>query len=370
MNLNDLEKQKINFWTGEFSDNELENEYFKYDIGNSIKYIKPLLLILGVLYFLFIIPDYFAVQESMMFYKILINRTLFLFLIIMFYMKLKAAKSYEFYYRWITIYEILIYMSFLFILYFYETPNLVIQAFGVILLIICVFLVPNRWLNSVAVAVFFISGFLILSKYLTEAYYIREKSAVAVYLILVVLLSGYSSLRTNHYKRTQYIQQKQLLKMAETDKLTGIYNRFKFEQELNKIYIEGQSIKQASIILLDIDDFKKVNDEFGHLKGDEVLIDLAVLLKTTIGNEGIVARWGGEEFIILLLGKTIEEAVELASIIKTDLSRYDFHDISKITCSFGVAGICEYFDKNTLLSQVDKRLYKAKSQGKNRIISQ
>jgi diguanylate cyclase (GGDEF)-like protein len=360
----------ISMLRGEFCERELEKEYRKQDISYAIKYIKPILLMLGIFFFLFIIPDFFVIQNKGTFLIILTSRLLFLALVLVFYFKLKNSKSYEFYYTWITVYEILAYSFFLFTLYFYENPNLFIQTYGIILIIMGIFLVPNRWIYTVLIAVFFVGGFLLLFRFMDNNYATGDKLAIFVYLVFVVLLSAIASLRTNFFKRTQYLQQKQLLKTAESDQLTGIYNRVKFELELNKIYETGLVDKQASMILLDIDNFKRINDEFGHLAGDKVLVKFAELFKSIIKEKDILARWGGEEFIVLLPETSLEEAVELAKKMKMQLSDYDFGDVKDVTCSYGVVGINEYPDKNSLIHKVDKLLYKAKDQGKNQVISQ
>ncbi len=145
----------ISMLRGEFCDRELEKEYRKQDISYAIKYIKPILLMLGIFFFLFIIPDFFVIQNKGTFLIILTSRLLFLVLVLVFYFKLKNSKSYEFYYTWITVYEILAYSFFLFTLYFYENPNLFIQTYGIILIIMGIFLVPNRWIYTVLIAVFF-----------------------------------------------------------------------------------------------------------------------------------------------------------------------------------------------------------------------
>ncbi len=96
----------------------------------------------------------------------------------------------------------------------------------------------------------------------------------------------------------------------------------------------------------------------------------AELFKSIIKEKDILARWGGEEFIVLLPETSLEEAVELAKKMKMQLSDYDFGDVKDVTCSYGVVGINEYPDKNSLIHKVDKLLYKAKDQGKNQVISQ
>ncbi|MFA5340759.1 MAG: GGDEF domain-containing protein [Clostridia bacterium] len=370
MKTENIGKGIISMLRGEFCERELEKEYRKQDISYAIKYIKPILLMLGIFFFLFIIPDFFVIQNKGTFLIILTSRLLFLALVLVFYFKLKNSKSYEFYYTWITVYEILAYSFFLFTLYFYENPNLFIQTYGIILIIMGIFLVPNRWIYTVLIAVFFVGGFLLLFRFMDNNYATGDKLAIFVYLVFVVLLSAIASLRTNFFKRTQYLQQKQLLKTAESDQLTGIYNRVKFELELNKIYETGLVDKQASMILLDIDNFKRINDEFGHLAGDKVLVKFAELFKSIIKEKDILARWGGEEFIVLLPETSLEEAVELAKKMKMQLSDYDFGDVKDVTCSYGVVGINEYPDKNSLIHKVDKLLYKAKDQGKNQVISQ
>lgn len=363
-------KRVISLLTCEFFDKRLEYEYRQYDISNAIKYVGPILLMLGISFFLFIIPDFFIIQDKKALLVIFLNRLVFLALITLFYFKIKTAKTYDFYYRWITFYEVIVCIFFMVTLYNYENPNLFIQSFGIMLIIMGIFLVPNRWINSVFIAFMLAAGFLFVFSLLDSSYTIRDNLAVLTYLVFVILLSSVSSSRTNYYKRTQYIQQKQLLKMAETDQLTGIYNRFKFEQELNSYYSDKKFARRASVILMDVDDFKRINDEFGHLKGDNVLIGLSLLFRNVIHKDDILARWGGEEFMILLPETSLDEAVVLAEKIKTILNSQSIDGIKNVTCSFGIVEVSEYDDKNTLIHQVDKRLYKAKRQGKNQIVSE
>ncbi len=154
--------------------------------------------------------------------------------------------------------------------------------------------------------------------------------------------------------------------LSTTDPLTGIYNRRywveKCEEEISRAQ---RYYKPFSVIMLDIDDFKKVNDEYGHNIGDEVLKAVSRVLVNRSRKTDISARWGGEEFVVLLPGTKLDHAVILAEDIRKLIEEMSILGFLKITASFGVT---EYKKGDTpykLVDRADKMLYKAKKQGKN-----
>jgi polar amino acid transport system substrate-binding protein len=122
-----------------------------------------------------------------------------------------------------------------------------------------------------------------------------------------------------------------------------------------------------SLILFDIDNFKQINDTYGHKVGDNILVELALLIKNSMRKSDTFARWGGEEFAIILPQSKIDTAVKIAEKVRAKIADHDFDDGLKVTCSFGV---CEYkksYDLETLITLTDEKLYKAKHEGKNQI---
>lgn len=158
---------------------------------------------------------------------------------------------------------------------------------------------------------------------------------------------------------------------ASHDKLTGLFNRNRFDE----IYIK--EIKRArrynndlSIIIFDVDDFKNVNDNYGHQTGDEVLKEMAQIILTHVREQDITVRWGGEEFLILLPQTNLNGAVSVATKIKIAINEHIFTNNSlTITGSFGVAQLFDEDDETTFISRSDKLLYEAKKSGKNKVIS-
>jgi diguanylate cyclase (GGDEF)-like protein/PAS domain S-box-containing protein len=159
-----------------------------------------------------------------------------------------------------------------------------------------------------------------------------------------------------------------LEKKATIDSLTGIYNRMKFEEimdeEIERISVNG---KDLSILLLDIDYFKAINDTYGHQAGDTVLKELSSLISENIKTSDILARWGGEEFVIILPGTNVDGAFQFAEKLRKIIKHNHFTDIGKMTASFGVGQLGEYETKSTLFEKVDKALYIAKNNGRNRV---
>lgn len=158
---------------------------------------------------------------------------------------------------------------------------------------------------------------------------------------------------------------------ANIDFLTGLYNRRSFDRSLNDL-IENfyERNYPFSLILLDIDDFKSVNDRYGHLVGDGVLKEISSVLKIFLRANTIVARTGGEEFGIILPGVVLENAVKVADRIKNIIEnremKIDKH-IVKVTVSIGVTQIRQGDNLYSIYERVDRALYKAKNNGKNRV---
>lgn len=156
---------------------------------------------------------------------------------------------------------------------------------------------------------------------------------------------------------------------ASVDSLTKAFNRRKFEHDFGQLYIKAISEgRNLSLIVLDVDDFKAINDNFGHLKGDEVLVRMAEAIRNNIRSNDIFARWGGEEFVVLMAGASLDTAVEKAEAIRAAINRLGFGEMGRITCSFGVAQLRREESRDDFMKRTDDFLYKAKREGKDRVV--
>ena len=162
---------------------------------------------------------------------------------------------------------------------------------------------------------------------------------------------------------------KDLRHQAVTDSLTGLYNRAKFNELLLKEIQRSKRYKTPiSLILFDVDHFKSINDSCGHQVGDGVLQDLSGLVSGNIRDQDIIARWGGEEFVILTPENAVESAKELADKLRLIIEEYNFDDVDVVTCSFGVAQFTDNDTVESFVKRADDALYKAKEKGRNLVI--
>ncbi|OYZ57502.1 MAG: hypothetical protein B7X81_09070 [Hydrogenophilales bacterium 17-61-76] len=168
---------------------------------------------------------------------------------------------------------------------------------------------------------------------------------------------------------TERVQIEERLKqLATTDTLTGLCNRRCFDGALaREIERAARFSSPLSLILFDIDHFKRVNDTFGHQTGDRVLTQLAVTVGNTIRTVDLFARWGGEEFVVLLPGSDLNAARLLAEKLRMALEKQPFSDVGQVTCSFGVAEYASGDNMDALIKKVDRCLYHAKASGRNRV---
>jgi len=162
---------------------------------------------------------------------------------------------------------------------------------------------------------------------------------------------------------------KELERLSITDKLTGLNNRHKLDQVMSYEFSQFQRYGTGfSVILMDMDDFKKVNDTYGHIAGDRVLVKLANILKANVRDSDTCGRWGGEEFLIIVPKANEEEAAHVAEKLRKSIESESFSIEDPVTASVGVAGIETGSNITKLLSNADKALYKAKRSGKNIVV--
>lgn len=155
---------------------------------------------------------------------------------------------------------------------------------------------------------------------------------------------------------------------ASIDNLTGIFNRQKFEALLREERERhGQYGHPLSLVMFDVDDFKAFNDEKGHLAGDQILQELTALVGGALRNTDVFARWGGEEFIILLPDTDQAGATQLAEKLRKLLENHRFSGGQRVTASFGVAELLQDGDLDDLVERADMAMLFAKAQGKNRV---
>ena len=155
---------------------------------------------------------------------------------------------------------------------------------------------------------------------------------------------------------------------ATTNSLTGLSNRSKFNQALaTEISRSMRYETPLSLVLYDVDNFKVVNDTHGHQIGDKVLVQLSRFVPSLLRNSDLVARWGGEEFVILTPGSDGEMARKAAEKLRNAIEQVKFDEIGTVTCSFGVAQYVYGDTAETLISRADDALYRAKLNGRNRV---
>ncbi len=160
----------------------------------------------------------------------------------------------------------------------------------------------------------------------------------------------------------------ELDQLASTDKLTGAWNRRRFEEtvetEMDRLRRYGQRL---SLMILDVDHFKKINDQYGHPVGDQVLVDLSNTIRSSLRASDSLTRWGGEEFVILCPNTTAEIVSKLAERLRKKIATVSFKEVGTITVSFGVAecGPSETWEQ--WLHRADEALYLAKSGGRDQV---
>jgi diguanylate cyclase (GGDEF)-like protein len=166
------------------------------------------------------------------------------------------------------------------------------------------------------------------------------------------------------------LEKNNLRRQADYDLLTQIYSRVKFNEVFPQAIARALTYNETfSLILFDIDHFKSINDTMGHNVGDKVLFELARTVNMSIKKTDILARWGGEEFIVLLRLSTLTQAQKVASELRQHIESHNFANSLKVTCSFGVTQFKVSDTQLSIFQRVDTALYAAKDNGRNCVVT-
>lgn len=184
----------------------------------------------------------------------------------------------------------------------------------------------------------------------------------------VIVGGGLIMLLVLYWNRKLKALNKELARLSVTDTLTGLYNRLKTDAVLESEFQRSLRFGQAfSVILIDIDHFKQVNDTHGHQVGDQVLVTLANVLHTNTRETDILGRWGGEEFIVICPHTEQDGAVKLAENLRTHIQNQYMPTVGQMTASFGVATYRAGEQPKDIVTRADAALYQAKHLGRNRV---
>lgn len=195
-------------------------------------------------------------------------------------------------------------------------------------------------------------------------------------MFLIIVFMFYREISQKKYKDKMSdllseVEEKNALlqRLSVTDKLTGLNNRIRIDEVLvTNLNMFKRYGNVFSVIMLDIDHFKRVNDNFGHAIGDEILKEFSSILKENVRITDVIGRWGGEEFMIIASETDSVEAVKFATLLKKKINDFEFTKVGRVTASLGVAEIGVGDSIEEVVHRADLALYSAKESGRNKVV--
>ena len=349
------------------SNKSLRQAYESNYLMQSQRFVGYLALAAGVLQIVLLIPDLTHISRASDKTLVLVMRIVTSFSVLVFsgVCLKQAIRSFRLFSWMVSLFEGVAIITFLIVFHLYESPHYVIQAMGMIFLIMLIYFVPNQWikmltLTIIGVFAFALSAWLKLGSSLP----VNEFSAGLFYMSAAVGLCAIVSYTLDLRSFNEYVIKQKLIQLNSIDPLTQACNRTKLIADFDLWSAYSRRYHQPlSLVLFDIDFFKPINDDFGHQKADQVLINMVSLIKEQLRKTDSIARWGGDEFIIMFPGIGPEKAEEVLNRIRQHLHDKPLIDSISVTCSFGVTGLRPEADLDALIHEADVLLYQAKRAG-------
>ena len=352
---------------GEFKNDELENIFWEGEVKKGLRLIRYMILFSSLGFLLVGAMDLIFKTDISIKMALIIARTGIFVLGVALFNGIKKFRSNNSISIAICVFASIIYAVYFYMAFQVRPLHILSPTFFVILLATCLLIIPNRWIVNIFFSLVFSVLFAILVPYICDTTALEHRIIAIMYLFWNIILINVLFYNINVYKRNNFAKARQLEALANTDQLTQIHNRKSCD---NIIENKCAGNTMFSIIMFDIDNFKRINDTYGHVAGDAVLIDITDFTRSIIRKNDILARWGGEEFLIIMLDAALSEATELAKRIQEQLTVINHDHINQIiTCSFGVTTYVEGDTVKSIIKRADQLLYLAKEYGKNRVVA-
>ncbi|MBN1891340.1 MAG: diguanylate cyclase [Clostridiales bacterium] len=342
--------------------------FFRYLYKHSLHEKRYVLYALSVFNLLLLIPDLLIIESTAAKIFVALFRTLLSGGMIVFFSKLSALKNFRIYSRILSAIEIFGVFVFLFVLMSYPEPDFLIQSMGMLLIILVIFMFPNNWFYMVSITFISICAFLLIGTFLIADLSYMSFFAGFVYLVVAGVICAVSARGTERYRRRHFLSLQALRKISTTDTLTRTCNRASLEHDGEKWIELCRSLEQPlSVVFIDLDNLKIINDTHGHIVGDRILIETVSRIRDHLNARDIICRWGGDEFVLLLPGTDVIEAVRIVERIRDHVTGKPFSGGVVTSCSFGIAGMDKDSTLKSLIYNADQMMYRAKRKGKNSI---
>ena len=269
---------------------------------------------------LFLVNGYIVDERTPYFLNIILIRMLVVIISVIIFTVAKKIKEYRNFIYLITFYQAVMVVYYIFVLTQYN-PLSYFSVLGLMVITLAIYILPNKIIISQIISIILSILFFIYPIKKIEGLEEYEFYKIIVYQIILLIYCNVNIYWTEFNKRKKFAANSELMDLSVKDPLTGIYNRLKFDDDINKwINLSERYGNPFSIILFDIDGFKDINDKYGHLAGDSVAIKIAETISKSIRDTDIFARWGGDEFVLLLPNTDVQEAENMAERMRECIS--------------------------------------------------
>ena len=318
--------------------------------------------------FIFLICDLMFIQGQRERLIVAITRYCFSILLIVSVRRLQRTRSFAHFTAIVTILEAAAILLYLAVLWFYDSPDFLIQSMGMILTVLAIYIIPNRSGNALALSISGAIAFFAFSYFFIKGVPVKSFIASVVYVILAIVISAARMLGAEQHAQKEFMTRTSLQETSSKDYLTNAATRARLEEEAYRWmnFCRRQSLPLC-LVFVDVDNLKNINDCYGHAMGDVALKQIAALMQAQLRNSDTIARWGGDEFVLLLPNVTLQNAVLLLDRVKSAISKLSLNGTIAVSCSFGVVQMRPESTYQEMLSQADTMMYRSKQNGKGRI---
>lgn len=366
--MNPTFKQELT-WLGTFRDKRRESAYESYIFKRQQRSLLPNVVVAYLFFLLLDIPLFYFHRSGRLERDFFVWLLGVIFFAAVFFL-LGRFRTYRSYTVSITLAEASFSPLFGILLLLHGKTDFLCVALCTVLLLALIFILPNKWTYAAICALLLTGTAGALTPLVSLPHAGTDIFAGWLYIGAALLLAGTGTWRLDYQCHINYLDSQSLNRRLNTDTLTGAFTRPKFDREIKKRIDEAQQNGSVfSLAIFDVDDFKKINDTYGHLTGDRILTGITGIVRSSMPSRNTITRWGGEEFVIVSPATDVNNAILLCERLRARIAEKTFPDGIHVTCSFGVS---EYRPGDTafiLLDRADRFLYDAKSLGKNAVVS-